>query len=325
MAYDQHGARYGSIAAEINRAFAVRHGLTFVLKTNASYFSNRHASWQKIGLLRETLSSGEFDAAIWVDADAVLLEENHHVLPELLRAERTQNKSILFSGDRLGYGVNAGVLIVRNTEVTRIFLEGMADGLDSNVDAKGGLAECTRGLPLTRDPHLSSHKCNASSWTARAEIICRQYFQIRNWEQTCIHTLWAVGAYGLRRHSKILPYGTLQTAAAPRDCLRPQAAVLHFMIGNAPDETRDGADREHGLRILQRRLLANESRTLPLENVTLVPERYPAAPPRHGRGPCQARARSPDETRQHAPTASSSVSKNGGTLKAAARFSADNV
>ena len=82
MLYDDAGARYGDIAADINRRYAVRHGFAFhVKRQNVTYFENLSPAWQKVGLIRELLRAPEYDIVVWIDADAAFQEHAADPLP----------------------------------------------------------------------------------------------------------------------------------------------------------------------------------------------------------------------------------------------------
>jgi len=86
MWFNESVGEYGRIARFINRRVAEANGFAFI-NSSAPFFQERHGAWQKIGLLAWALSSGLYDAAVWVDADAAFMPSAASQIRALLSAQ----------------------------------------------------------------------------------------------------------------------------------------------------------------------------------------------------------------------------------------------
>lgn len=235
MWYDTAIASSAGIAADINRRYAERHGFAFV-SSDVVYSPDRRPSWQRLSLMLRTLEGGvqgtPVAAVLWLDADAVFLHENGDALAAQLEAHGIvgggRGPDILLSGDRPSdLFVNTGVMVVRNTPYARAWLRWF-------ISLNASRPETSKDAP-----------------------ICLKLLMRFPWEQGCIGELWHRNASALWRHAKLLPYGALQTAAAPPQFVRPSAPIVHFMHGiphlGSRTEPMDQKDREDGLQVVKER------------------------------------------------------------------------
>ena len=200
MWFDTQAAAYGLIAAEINHRFAEQLGFRFFIG-HCSHQSDRSAEWQKVGFLLELLRVGGFQTLIWLDADAVLIEEHADSLFRLLHEHSEED--LLLSRDKWGSGINSGVMILRRTPITRAVLRTLYwVGSQANRTTDGAY--------------------------------CASFLHKRWYEQSCLQRLWDANHAGVQAHAALVPYGVLQRASDGRGNLSGrsrfwQTPVLHAM------------------------------------------------------------------------------------------------
>lgn len=109
-------------ALDSKRAYANRHGYTYIQGDETHWDRERPISWSKVPFLLATLKTLPEDAWVWLsDADVYItnpaLKFEEHVLP--LIASRPE-KDMLMAHDACGH-INAGNIVMRNTQWTRDF------------------------------------------------------------------------------------------------------------------------------------------------------------------------------------------------------------
>jgi hypothetical protein len=98
------------------RAYADRHGYDVITSTTAD--PSRPPAWAKVPLLRQTLD--RYDLALWIDADAVIVEDRDDVAAEL----RPDAQLALVPHRRDGELIpNTGVMLWRSGEYARALLD----------------------------------------------------------------------------------------------------------------------------------------------------------------------------------------------------------
>lgn len=125
-------------AAEINAAYARRHGYDFV-HVVAPVRDRDEALWKKVELLRA--HHGRADALFWINSDAVFNPARHDKTLEWLFAERGDilGCSDYPNGDSGGV-ISTGTLLVKNTPVAAQMLDmwwAARDGGDDDDDGGG--------------------------------------------------------------------------------------------------------------------------------------------------------------------------------------------
>jgi glycosyl transferase family (putative galactosyltransferase) len=93
------------------RAYADRHGYELVTSTEAD--PARPPAWAKVAMLREVLE--EFDLAVWIDADAVIVDGRDDIAADL---EPGQQLGLVRHGDV----PNTGVMVWRAGDFARALL-----------------------------------------------------------------------------------------------------------------------------------------------------------------------------------------------------------
>src|SRR6185369_8291765 len=93
------------------RAYADRHGYELVTSTEAD--PARPPAWAKVATLREVLE--EFDLAVWIDADAVIVDGRDDIAADL---EPGQQLGLVRHGDV----PNTGVMVWRAGDFARALL-----------------------------------------------------------------------------------------------------------------------------------------------------------------------------------------------------------
>ena len=96
------------------RAYADRHGYDLITATDAD--PARPPAWAKVAMLREILA--EFDLALWIDADAVIVDGRDDIAAEL---EPEKQLGLV----RHGQVPNTGVMVWRAGEFARSLLAEM--------------------------------------------------------------------------------------------------------------------------------------------------------------------------------------------------------
>lgn len=102
------------------RAYALKHGYTYIQSGEEFWDRDRPISWSKVGFLLDTLSKLPDGDIVWLsDADVYItntdLKIEDHILPLL-----PLDKDILMTSDACGH-VNAGNILMRNCAWLRDF------------------------------------------------------------------------------------------------------------------------------------------------------------------------------------------------------------
>jgi hypothetical protein len=118
---DQRFAEVLRLTAPSMRRYAAAHGMRFLSVPMGGH--GRAASWSKIRALQEALDRGA-DPAIWIDADALMVRFDQDIRSTLDPAK----DFFVFWQDRFSDPyANLGVIVVRNTEWSRQFLQQIWD------------------------------------------------------------------------------------------------------------------------------------------------------------------------------------------------------
>jgi hypothetical protein len=103
------------------RRFADLHGMT-VVETTDLLCGDRPASWHKVVLMQHLLASGRFDAMVWLDADAIVVDPSVDPVSEL-----SPQVNLAVVHHRFGPETvpNAGVFVLRAGQWSVDLLEAM--------------------------------------------------------------------------------------------------------------------------------------------------------------------------------------------------------
>lgn len=127
--HDKLMARVGKVTAPMVREYAATHSYKFICHTRP-IDPMRHPAWNKIIALRNVLEQQDFTWAMWIDADAVVM--NHTIPAETLIPK---NVDAVFASDF--NGLNSGIFMVRRCEWSLKFLETLLFLGDINHDPDG--------------------------------------------------------------------------------------------------------------------------------------------------------------------------------------------
>lgn len=116
----------GNLCAHVNRRYAVKLGYEFISRV-LSYDEmmveitpRAHCTWYKVLLILELLENNEYSYIAWIDADAVVVD--HSISLEQIIHNGEHKELILAENMNAGFLVNAGVLLVKNSDWSRSFL-----------------------------------------------------------------------------------------------------------------------------------------------------------------------------------------------------------
>ena len=196
-------------------------GFTFVGAAGGErprrFFPDRSPSWQKIGLLLETLESGVHDAVLWTDADAAFTPDAGRRLRRLLREHPSAD--VIFGANRpWNVQLNMGVALFRATPRTIAFVRSVAQQdvpesfkpLDQNYTLidYGGLVQRADGhLPIDESGLAEvAHTCHPDAERCDTHVrrlpafhsigaLCRNVSWARQWEQTCVQGMLTLRAF----------------------------------------------------------------------------------------------------------------------------------
>lgn len=115
MQYNAVFAPVGDITSARNRAYCLRHGFSFGLSIGEPE-SGVHPVYGKIELLRSQLLTSRSDWFLWMDADAVILNQELDA-----RAFLDEAFDLIISNDC--NGLNSGVFFIRNSPWSRALIE----------------------------------------------------------------------------------------------------------------------------------------------------------------------------------------------------------
>lgn len=107
----------GKLCSPINRAYAAKHGYTFIEKI-IERPEERHPTWAKVQLLNELMIDDSFDYILWIDADAVVIRQDRS-LDELIQVVPSTSELIIGEDVTESCLVNAGVLLVKVSDWSR--------------------------------------------------------------------------------------------------------------------------------------------------------------------------------------------------------------
>jgi len=177
---DAHAKAYADHAVAINRAVAKSKGFDFFL-SNTTYFADRSAAWQKIGMVLEKLRTGSYSHVVWVDADSAFAPRGGDVLHELLLD--TDSEVVFASNLPFSDGFNSGVVVYTPSPTTlRMLSEVASDGLP-NLDPTRESKEMREAVASYR-PESTGH----NEWPSTAAL-CQAKHEARQWEQDCLYAV----------------------------------------------------------------------------------------------------------------------------------------
>lgn len=111
--YTEKIKRYGKISAEVMAGYCAKHGYKCICHKKA-LLTEAPASWSKIPAVLKAFQTGA-DWVFWLDADAIILN------PEIkLESFTNSGKDIILTADLRG--LQAGAMLLRNCEFSKIFL-----------------------------------------------------------------------------------------------------------------------------------------------------------------------------------------------------------
>lgn len=90
------------------------------------YDSSRPYAWSKVKLLQKCLEEGKYDYVVWVDADTHIMN-NDYKLEEFI-SELSGGRDVMLASDK--EMINSGVMFVKNTDWSRLFLQTLWDHTD---------------------------------------------------------------------------------------------------------------------------------------------------------------------------------------------------
>lgn len=122
-------ADVGKITGSILREYTSAHGYEFI-HHNRPIDATRHPAWNKVIALRNALEKKNRLWAMWIDADAIVM---NHQIP--LEALIPPNVDMVFASDF--NGLNSGIFMVRHCEWSRKFLDTVLFLGDINHDPDG--------------------------------------------------------------------------------------------------------------------------------------------------------------------------------------------
>ncbi|MEL6201193.1 MAG: DUF6625 family protein [Pseudomonadota bacterium] len=121
-AYDSHLADMAEITVPNMQRYADRHGME--LRAYDNRYVDRRPHWLKVQLARELLEE-DFDFIFWVDTDAIFVDLETSIKDEIEDDKDlyfcVENQAILGTHSRTR--INSGVFVLRNTQLTRDFLD----------------------------------------------------------------------------------------------------------------------------------------------------------------------------------------------------------
>ena len=127
--HDKSMARVGKVTATIVREYAATHRYEFICHKRP-IDPARHPAWNKIVALRNVLEKRDLTWALWIDADAVVM--NHRIPAETLIP---RNVDVVFASDF--NGLNSGIFMVRRCAWSLKFLDTLLFLGDINHDPDG--------------------------------------------------------------------------------------------------------------------------------------------------------------------------------------------
>lgn len=118
MFYDDNIKDYAEINYSINQRYCKKYGIDLILEHNREYIDGRHPSWEKLPLILKNIDKYEY--VIWIDADAFFYDDAPNIIDLI---EKYKEANIIFSNDLGDYRTNCGVLIIKNTEYSKNFID----------------------------------------------------------------------------------------------------------------------------------------------------------------------------------------------------------
>ena len=117
MFYDDNIKNYGDINYEINKNYCKKYGLDIIV-SHKKIYDNRHPAWERLPLLLKYIDN--YDYLIWIDADAFFFPDANNIVDVI---NNNSDFNFIFSNDITGLNVNTGILIVKNSQYSKEFLE----------------------------------------------------------------------------------------------------------------------------------------------------------------------------------------------------------
>jgi len=111
--------QYGDIAVAINRAYAEYHGYALIV-WEASSMDRTEAVWKTVDVIRRHLPS--YKAVMWIDCDAVFNPIQHETSLDWFLKSR-EDALVCRDIPPREHDVNAGVMLFKNTQWSRDFLD----------------------------------------------------------------------------------------------------------------------------------------------------------------------------------------------------------
>jgi len=149
---------YGEFSKAINEKYCQEKGYTYHLESDEqkirSGLEGRAPTWYKPKLLLEVLETKNPDYVMFLDADAIVLNNNHMIEDFIV-----DGIDILAADDHGPSKLNAGVFIIKNTPWAKDYLQKWWDICKEYPAYENGLwhDQTCFGLLMDRTPDLSSH------------------------------------------------------------------------------------------------------------------------------------------------------------------------
>jgi hypothetical protein len=149
---------YGEFSKAINEKYCQEKGYTYHLESDEQKIRNglegRAPTWYKPKLLLEVLETKNPDYVLFLDADAIVLNNNHRIEDFIV-----DGIDILAADDHGPSKLNAGVFIVKNTSWTKEYLQKWWDICKEYPKYENGLwhDQTCFGILMDRTPDLNNH------------------------------------------------------------------------------------------------------------------------------------------------------------------------
>jgi hypothetical protein len=187
MWYDKNIEEYGNISRKINQIYCDKNNYDLIFSNNR-LLPDRHPSWECIPLLLNTLNENKYDYIIWIDADACFNLKSRKNIENIIY--KYKNKDIIFSGDYNNNIINAGIIILKNSNISKQF--------------------CL---------NIINSKNNKE---------CYKHFNKSDWEQSCIIELYNKNIDNIKNVSVIMPYKILQIFPHLHKKHNKNSIILHY-------------------------------------------------------------------------------------------------
>ena len=167
---------YGPFTSAVNEEYCKKQGYIYNLETNEEKIKVglelRAPTWYKPKLIREMFDTYEPDYVLFVDADAVVVNDEHRIEDFV-----EENIDIVATQDYGPSKLNAGILLMRNSPWTKEFLQKWWDICEEFPYYKGGLwhDQTCFGMLIDR----------MENWADHISIIEPHILNARNQNSTC--------------------------------------------------------------------------------------------------------------------------------------------